>query len=243
VNLRAGLAAALFLCAVDVGAQTPPSSSAVEWVAIRHADKAGEYEFSVEIDYPRFRGARGADFAEVNEAYRREAQAAEAEALEAFADQRDEEYFRGWETLQRGSAAQAGAQAVGIRLLVWAYTGGAHGNGGTLCSLVDLRTGKFAKPGDVFAGVDWREKLVPRVDSGLRRLFKTKPGFSDAVPREELLDALKADTRFCWGETALTIVFDPYEVGPYAHGMYEVVLPYANLAALLRKDGPVRLGR
>ncbi len=237
---RAGLAAALVLFAATSSAQTPPSI--VEWVAIRHADKAGEYEFSVEIDYPRFR-APGIDFTEVNEAYRREAQAAEAEALEAFAEQRDDEYFRGWETLQRGTAAQIGVNAVGVRLLVWAYTGGAHGNGGTLCSLVDLRTGKFAAPGDVFSGADWRAKLVPRVDSGLRRLFKTKPGFSDAVPREELLEALKADTRFCWGEAALTIVFDPYEVGPYAHGMYEVVLPYANLAALLRKDGPVKLGR
>lgn len=237
---RAGLAAALLLLAANASAQTPLSSSAVEWVAIRHADKAGEYEFSVEIDYPRFHGAK---FADVNDAYRRDAEAAEQEALEAFAEQRDDEYFRGWETLQRGTAAQAGAQAISIRLLVWAYTGGAHGNGGTLCSLVDLRTGKFAKPGDVFADADWRAKLVPRVDSGLRRLFKTKPGFSDAVPREELLEALKADTRFCWGEAALTIVFDPYEVGPYAHGTYEVVLPYANLAALLRKDGPVKLGR
>ncbi|MBL0932876.1 MAG: DUF3298 domain-containing protein, partial [Alphaproteobacteria bacterium] len=194
----------------------------------------------VEIGYPRFHGAK---FGEVNDAYRRDAEAAEAEALEAFAEQRDDEYFRGWETLQRGTAAQIGVNAVGVRLLVWAYTGGAHGNGGTLCSLVDLRNGKSAKPGDVFAGDDWREKLVPRVDSGLRRLFKTKPGFGDAVPREELLEALKADTRFCWGEAALTIVFDPYEVGPYAHGTYEVVLPYANLAALLRKDGPVKLGR
>jgi len=240
VIFRAGLAAALLLLAANASAQTPQPPPAVEWIAIRHADKAGEYEFSVEIDYPRFRGAK---FAEVNDAYRRAAQAAEAEALEAFAEQRDDEYFRGWETLQRGTAAQAGAQAVGIRLLVWAYTGGAHGNGGTLCSLVDLRTGKFAKPGDVFAGADWRAKLLPRVDSGLRRLFKTKPGFSDAVPREELLEALKADTRFCWGEAALTIVFDPYEVGPYAHGTYEVVLPYASIAALLRKDGPLKPGR
>jgi hypothetical protein len=238
VIFRAGLAAALFLLAANAGAQTPPA--AVEWAAIRHADKAGEYEFSVEIDYPYFHGAK---FADVNEAYRRDAAAAESEALEAFAEQRDDEYFRGWETLQRGTAAQAGAQAVGIRLLVWAYTGGAHGNGGTLCSLVDLRTGTFAKPGDVFMGADWRDKLLPRVDSGLRRLFRTKPGFGDAVPREELLEALKADTRFCWGEAALTIVFDPYEVGPYANGTYEVVLPYANLAALMRKDGPVKPGR
>jgi len=238
VILRAGLAAALLLLAANAGAQTPPS--AVEWIAIRHADKAGEYEFSVEIDYPRFHGAK---FTEVNDAYRRDAEAAESEALEAFADQRDDEYFRGWETLQRGTAAQAGAQAVGIRLLVWAYTGGAHGNGGTLCSLVDLRTGKTAAPGDVFADADWREKLVARVDSGLRRLFKAKPGFADSVARDELRDALKADTRFCWGEAALTIVFDPYEVGPYANGTYEVVLPYANLAALLRKDGPIKLGR
>ena len=240
--LRAGLAAALIFFAVLGHAQTP-SPSAVEWVAIRHADKAGAYEFSVEIDYPRFRAARGVDFSAVNDAYRRDAEAAEKEALEAFADQRDDEAFRGWETLQRGTAAQAGSDAIGIRLLVWAYTGGAHGNGGTLCSLVDLRSGKAAKPADVFADADWREKLLPRVDSGLRRLFRTKPGFSDTVPREELLDALKADTRFCWGAAALTIVFDPYEVGPYASGTYEVVLPYANLAALLRKDGPVKPGR
>ncbi len=239
--LRAGLAAALIFCAAGAAAQTSPSI--VDWVAIRHADKAGEYEFSVEIDYPRFRGAGGVDFAEVNDAYRRDAEAAESEALEAFAEQRDDEFFRGWETLQRGTAAQAGDHAVGVRLLVWAYTGGAHGNGGTLCSLVDLRTGKAATPADVFAGADWREKLLPRVDSGLRRLFKTKPGFSDSVPREELREALKADTRFCWGEAALTIVFDPYEVGPYANGTYEVVLPYANLATLLRKDGPIKLGR
>jgi hypothetical protein len=241
VIFRAGFAAALIFCAASAAAQTPPSI--VEWVAIRHADKAGDYEFSVEIDYPRFRDLRGVDFTAVNEAYRRDAAAAETEALDAFAEQRDDEYFWGWETLQRGTAARAGAHAVGVRLLVWAYTGGAHGNGGTLCSLVDLRTGKAATPRDVFAGDEWREKLLPRVDSGLRRLFRTKPGFGDTVPREELLDALKADTRFCWGEAALTIVFDPYEVGPYANGTYEVVLPYANLAALLRKDGPVKLGR
>jgi hypothetical protein len=37
----------------------------------------------------------------------------------------------------------------------------------------------------------------------------------------------------------LEVIFNAYDVGPYAAGPYEVYVSYDRLTPLLRKDGPI----
>ena len=45
--------------------------------------------------------------------------------------------------------------------------------------------------------------------------------------------------RYCWHANRLEVIFNAYDVGPYASGPYEVYVSYDRLAPLLRKDGPI----
>jgi hypothetical protein len=38
----------------------------------------------------------------------------------------------------------------------------------------------------------------------------------------------------------LRITFDPYQVGPYAAGPQQVVVPYSALKEIIKPDGPVK---
>jgi hypothetical protein len=115
------------------------------------------------------------------------------------------------------------------------FTGGAHGNHGTVAVLWDRQgdrdigyAGLFATPAAAFAPISaaWC--------AGLEKLRKEKrgadyqPGSDDIFGKCPDLSEIKVvpldkdgDARF----EALMIVADPYVAGPWAEGDYEVTLP------------------
>ena len=50
---------------------------------------------------------------------------------------------------------------------------------------------------------------------------------------------MKDQQRYLFKAFALELIFNQYEVAPYASGMYRVVIPYARLTGILRPDAPV----
>ena len=76
-----------------------------------------------------------------------------------------------------------------------------------------------------------------RVD--LKKQFEEKPGFEESLEPAALAKLLAEARRWIFTADKVILTFDPYEVGPYAAGPYEVELSYAALAPYIRKDGPL----
>lgn len=118
------------------------------------------------------------------------------------------------------------------------YTGGAHPNTGYGSTLFDTSTNSYLSLVDVFDDDDWQTPVLELVTADLRA--------QGAAWLEEGADSAVAVTltaadlaTFTLGPTGLSFVFDPYAVGPYAQGTFQVTLPYAALAGLAREDGPL----
>lgn len=121
-----------------------------------------------------------------------------------------------------------------------AYAGGAHPNNGRLAWHVDLTTGRLLALDDIFdPAAGWREAVLRRVRADLKKQFEEKPGFEDALEPAALGKLLAEERRWIFTTDKVILTFDPYEIGPYAAGPYEVELSYPTLAPYSRKDGPL----
>ena len=199
--------------------------------------KLGKITYSYDISYPKFEGTT-ADFAAVNARFANAAKKAIADATPQADSGLDRE--QGWTYEQGFTIHRPGANAVTVAVNYYGYSGGAHGFGATTCTLVDLRTGKIEGPGGVFAAGDkWLKTMVEIVGADLKKQFVDKPGFDEALEPASLAKLLREPSHYCCHARRLEVIFNAYEVGPYAYGPFEVYVPYERLAPLLRKDGPI----
>ena len=200
--------------------------------------KFGKITWSYDITYPRFEGAN-VDFAAVNARF--------ADAAKKIADEWSPKAADGPEREQQWYYEQGftverppGGQAATIIVQFDSYRGGAHGYGATRCTLVDLRTGKVVAPQGVFTpGEQWLRVMAQLVGADLKKQFVDKPGFDDALEPANLAKLLSESNRYCWTGKHLELIFNAYDVGPYAAGPYEVNMPYDSLKPILRPDGPI----
>lgn len=200
--------------------------------------KLGKITWSYDIGYPRFEGA-GGDFAAVNARFADAAKKLTDEWAPKAGDGADREqqwfYEQGF-TVER----PPGGHAATIVVQFDSYRGGAHGYGATRCTVVDLRTGKVLGPPGVFTpGEQWLRVMTQLVGADLKKQFVDKPGFEDALEPASLAKLLSEQNRYCWTGKHLEVVFNAYDVGPYAAGPYEVNIPYDRLKPILRPDGPI----
>jgi len=115
---------------------------------------------------------------------------------------------------------------LGIKLTDWAYTGGAHGNGSVSGVIIDLEKGNVLSINNIFA-----EKDMPAVNQVIYDTLAAKPEeevFRDQI--ESRKGAFIVDSE-CQGCTLMLmpdgvhVVFQTYEVAPYAAGNAEVSIP------------------
>jgi uncharacterized protein len=199
--------------------------------------KLGKITYSYDISYPKFEGTT-ADFTAVNARFANAAKKAVADATPQADSGLDRE--QGWTYEQGFKIYRPSANAVTVAVDFYGYSGGAHGFGATACTLVDLRTGKIEGPGGVFAAGDkWLKTMVEIVGADLKKQFVDKPGFDEALEPASLAKLLREPGRYCWHANRLEVIFNAYDVGPYAAGPYEVYVSYDRLTPLLRKDGPI----
>jgi len=206
-----------------------------QWIARK--GKVGKTAYAIDIGYPRFAGTT-ANFSEVNKAY---ADAAAEGAKEATptADASGD-LDQQWSAEGGYALFRPGTNAITVQSSFWSYTGGAHGYGSTTCSLVDLRSGRFVSPAEVFAaGDEWHKRILIAATSNLKWQFEANPGFEDALQPAKLGKMLREGDRYCWREAHLEIYFNQYEVGPYAAGPYAVNMSYDSIRPLLRAGGPI----
>jgi uncharacterized protein YecT (DUF1311 family) len=122
-----------------------------------------------------------------------------------------------------------------VGLSSYHYTGGAHGGVQHMPVVIDRQTGQRVPPARLFrSGGDWLEALA---GYSYRTLSEREP-FTDG---DEWLREGTAPKRENYRKLlpladGLHIVFEQYQVGPYAIGFHEVTVPYAELSGLLNPD-------
>lgn len=125
-----------------------------------------------------------------------------------------------------------------LRLLHSEYTGGAHPNAGASHVTFDLATGDeltlddLLKPG-------WRDRVTQLAEAALRAQYGLKPDapLNDEGPLFE--NAFELNDNWHLTPEGLGFSYDPYEIGPYAAGFIEPVIPYAQLKPLLKPASPL----
>lgn len=200
--------------------------------------KLGKITWSYDITYPRFEGAN-VDFTATNARFADAAKKLTDEWVPKAGDGpgREQQWFYEQSfTVDR----PPGGHAASISVSFDSYRGGAHGYGATHCTLIDLRTGKvIGPPGAFTAGEQWLRVMTQLVGADLKKQFVDRPGFDDALEPAKLAKMLSEANRYCWTDKHLEIIFNSYDVGPYAAGPYQVDIAYDRLKPILRPDGPI----
>ena len=144
-------------------------------------------------------------------------------------------------TNQIQMSAQLQGRIYSIRVSSSGYTGGAHPNSYTDSDLFDLKLGQFIDPAQVADDPVAFQK-------GAAELLLAKAEEQDEAVRAGYYPEY-AEVISNWYEgtvlfdsEGMTVVYSPYELGPYALGTVELKVGYDELAELLGPGGLVRLG-
>lgn len=204
--------------------------------AIVRTGKVKATTYAIDASYPQFDGP-DVDFSALNAKFARDARKGAASAVP---DKDSGDLEQTWGFDLRFVLHRPASHLVAVEFINYSFTGGAHGNGGTFAALVDLRTGRAVPPSSVFApGDEWRRTVAALVLADLKKQFVDKPGFDESIEPANLAKLLGDAGRWLFKAEGLTIIFNPYDVGPYVAGSYDVDIPYTSLRTVMRPDAPL----
>lgn len=126
----------------------------------------------------------------------------------------------------------AGKDFISVLFSFFEYTGGAHPNTTTQSFNYDLNRNAPVSLADLFTPNSNYLKVIS--DYAIRELNKL-----ETVSGVEEGAGPKIENFHSWNITpaGLKITFDNYQVGPYAAGQHEVIVPYSVLKPIIEPDG------
>ena len=171
----------------------------------------------------------------------RDAEAFGQELRDMAEDAHEAGFFTLAYTVELSASAARQGRLCSIRLEDYSYSGGAHPNSYTDSYLFDLELGQFIDPAQV------ADDPVA-FQQGAAELLLEKAREQDADVQAGFYPEY-AETITHWYEgtvlfdgEGMTVVYSPYELGPYALGTVELRADYRELAELLGPGGLERLG-
>jgi hypothetical protein len=126
---------------------------------------------------------------------------------------------------------------LGIAVNVYEYTGGAHGNYGTVNYLYDTKIGKEVKLDALFLP-GYKEKLTGLLADYYRKIYEVPPGQS-LVDAGLFVDKIEPNENFYITRNGIGFIYVPYEIGPYVMGQQDIVVPFSELKGLIAPQGPI----
>ena len=178
------------------------------------------------------------------EAYRAELVSAEKLGQEALAqyNEMSEELRKTFPAYMQScelSGSRQNGDLLDVVLLDYGYWGGAHGGSALVDLHFDLAEGTFFTLRDLS---DEPEKLLEEIRRDvLRSIWESGEEDWYFDDYSETVSA-KDDFTFTLDETGITVYFSEYEIAPYAAGMPEFLIPYANISRFLNERGQRLLG-
>lgn len=129
---------------------------------------------------------------------------------------------------------------LGIASSSYYYSGGAHGMWGTSNYVFDTRTGKEIVLDDIFLP-GYKEKLTELLAAQFRKDNEVSEGQS-LQEFGLFVDTIEPTENFFVTPSGIGFTYVPYEIGPYAAGQIELVIPYGAISTLLDPKGPLSWG-
>ena len=123
-----------------------------------------------------------------------------------------------------------GSAFVSIRRDLETYTGGAHGSHAVSCENFRKSDGSLVKLAELFREADYKNALLQLLTQTIEGMEKQQSLYDNW---QELLDQTFDADRFLIGPEALTIVYQEYDIAPYALGVQTFPLSYADLSNVL----------
>lgn len=120
---------------------------------------------------------------------------------------------------------------------LYSFTGGAHGNYGTIYYNFDAANGELIALNDILR-TGFEEALKIKAEE----LFKAEYLEEGATEYSEMgfyfeNDQFTLTNNFAIMKDGLKFLYNPYEVAPYALGQQEILIPYTSLKDLIKPDG------
>ncbi len=193
-------------------------------------------KFSTEVAYPQLTGndARVAEFNKtINEMVENSLKAFKVDNREFMQDAAAGE--RGELAMDISySVVHADKNLLSILFSNYSYTGGAHGNAGSVAYNYDLNRGVMLKLADLFQPNSNYLKAIS--DYCIAKIKKSDVGDDEWIRTGA---GPKAENYESWNITpeGLQITFDAYQVAAYAAGPQEVLIPYSALKSIIKLEG------
>ncbi len=119
-----------------------------------------------------------------------------------------------------------GKRILSLRLFRYEYSGGAHGSHLVVTRNYDLKAGREIKLADLFRpGTPW----LKRLSTLSREYLGGRLSWADGIaPKEKNFEA------FLIKPEGLGLIFQTYQIAPYAAGIAEITIPWRELRSVLR---------
>jgi hypothetical protein len=140
--------------------------------------------------------------------------------------------FLNYEDVQNVSVCYNENGYVILNTDIYSYTGGAHGNGGSSFSCLDVKNKKELKLKDVLKADS--AHLQPIVEAEFRKQQGLKP--TDSLTSILFENHLATTDNFYFTNKGIGFYYFPYEVAAYAVGPIHVFVPFASLKNYLTPD-------
>lgn len=215
------------------------------------AAKAFEFEENSDlIEFHYGWSAEAAAIPQLVERFRNDMARVKAELLKGAREDkamRDKEGFdfNGYMSSTEYETAGQSARLLSLRVEAGSFTGGAHGNSGTVALLWDRQAAREIDDTDLFTEAANRDRLLTqRWCDALNRARAEKreepvggDGMFDECPKLDEIAIILADKDGNGRFERLLLVASPYVAGPYSEGSYEVELVVTkDLIAAMKSD-------
>lgn len=134
---------------------------------------------------------------------------------------------------------------ISVEHTFWADTGGAHGNGGSENSNIDMRNARILAIGDLFA----EPAVLDLIAQCKTQLIAEKKARWGSEPYDPATDTFLADdvigehvatlSRWSFTDVEASVRFDAYAIGSYAEGTYDCTFPMNTVKAMALPDAPL----
>ncbi|GIU81679.1 MAG: DUF3298 domain-containing protein [Acidobacteria bacterium] len=120
------------------------------------------------------------------------------------------------------------------------FAGAAHPNHGTSTINFDMEKGRTFALRDLFNSPDYLDVISQYCIKKLKAKFQEEYGDAEILWEEGAKPEEENYRNWAITKNGLLIIFNPYEVAPYAAGTQEVLITYDKLKSILKKDGPIK---
>jgi len=126
-------------------------------------------------------------------------------------------------------------QFISIADFTYDFTGGAHGNYGTGCSVLDVKKMKQLKLADLFTPAGLK-KLPALLDAAVRAKFNIAKGaqLNSDDGGELLVSKIEPNDNFYMTGKGIGFNYTPYEIAAYAYGEVNLFIPFEKLKGLMQ---------